>query len=127
MLEEASIAGNKDVVFALGMIMMAEGEAMKPQALQLLNAAYPRSSTRTMVIQNTMRKVELSLARIGKREVAFHGCNLTCTQHPPGGMDRGFIMRTPWLFGCDVCLWEACFMRFARMFGMLEYGDLFWD
>lgn len=28
-----------------------------------------------------------------------------------------FLMRTKWMFECDVFLWEVCFMRFSRIFG----------
>lgn len=123
MLEEASSAGQRDATFALGMLMLAEGKGMKKQALQLLSDAYPRSSPRTHIIKQTMLKVERILARDTRREIRFHGCLLTCTKHR-SGRDQGFAMGYKWLFECDVCLWEACFMRFGRIFGK-DYGDRF--
>ena len=123
MLEAASAAGKKEATFVLGMLMLAEGKARKPVALQLLNTTYPSPRSATEV-KATAQKVEFMLRRDGRRDIAFHGCQLTCKRHTCS-RDYGLVMGSPWLVGCDVCLWEACFMRFARVFGM-PYGDCFW-
>lgn len=58
MLEEASRAGQRDATFSIGMLMLAEGERMKKQALQLLSDVFPYSSPITQIVKQTMRKVD---------------------------------------------------------------------
>ena len=72
-----------------------------------------------------MRKVEGILARRGRMEVFFSGCIITCENLKQIGLDLDFERGTPWLFECDVCLWEACFRRFEMKFKMEYYVDLF--
>lgn len=115
-LEEASSAGNRDATFVLAMLMLVDGKAMQQQALQSLNAAYPRSCPRTSDVQKTMRKVESILRRNGRRKLKFHICRFTCTQHRKCFVGNSFEMGDDWLFGCDVCLWEICFRKFVRFF-----------
>lgn len=116
MLKEASRARQRDATFSMGVLMLAEGQRMKQQALQLLSDVFTCSSPRTQIVKQTMRTVECLLARDMRREIRFHGCFLTCIHHL-SLRDQGFLIRTKWLFECDVCLWKACFMRFGRILG----------
>ena len=118
MLEEASLFGNKKATYVMGMLLLAEGSERQPQALQLLNDAYPRSSERSSIIPQVLRKVETMLmVEEDRREIVFHGCSVHCPKHTTGRKDYALFHGHNWLFDCDFCLWAACFMSFARRLG----------
>ena len=121
MLEKASLAGNMESTFVLGMLMLAEGRGRQQQALQLLTDAYPISLARSQIIPALIKKVRDLLSWDGRREIRFHGCYLKFPVYK-SGMDYALMCRHNWIFGCDDCLWAGCFMSFANIFGK-DYGD----
>jgi hypothetical protein len=135
MLEQASNAGNRDATFALAMMMMAEGGARKQQALNLLNSAYPQTPQRTDDVVEIVERVQTFLERDAwmRKDIHFHSDHLPCPVHPAWFRELGFDMLDNTIFGCDVCLWAACFRKFGRIFGKNDvdhddmYGMEIWD
>ena len=69
MLEEASLAGNREATFVLGMLMLADGGGRQNHALQLLTDAYPISSAGSRIIPALLKKVGDVLSWEGRREI----------------------------------------------------------
>lgn len=128
MLQQASNAGNRDATFALAMLMMAEGGARKQQALNLLNSTYSQTPQRTDDVLAIVEKVQTFLLRDAwRRQIIFHPSRLHCPEHPAWFREEGFDTRDNMVFGCDVCVWAACFRKFGRLFGIndVDHDDLY--
>ena len=119
MLEEASALGHLDSTFVLGMMLMAEGRHRKHEALDMLNNAYRRAKGKWN-LRATCSKVHLHLNREGRKHVHFHGFHRSCALHKSVvSVSDAFVNGYKWVFMCEICLWDACFVRFSREFGII--------
>ena len=119
MLEEASSLGHLDSIFVLGMMLMDEGRNRKQEALDMLNIAYRRANGKWN-LRATCSKVHLHLNREGRKHVHFHGFHRSCALHKSVvSVSDAFVNGYKWVFMCEICLWDACFVRFSREFGII--------
>nr|KAJ0217705.1 hypothetical protein LSAT_V11C300129140 [Lactuca sativa] len=92
LLQDATDKEQVDAIFVLGMVLMAEGSERKQEALIMLNNSFI----------NTIRSWNL---------------RQTCYKHPSlSSYGIALMHEYSWLFNCDICLWDACFDEFAKMF-----------
>ncbi|CAI9259546.1 unnamed protein product [Lactuca saligna] len=118
-LEEASAVGDLDSTFVLGMMLMAERRHGKQEALDMLNNADRRAKGKWH-LRATCSKVHLHLNREGRKHVHFHGFHRTCTMHKSViSVSDAFVNVYKWVFRCEICLWDACFVSFSREFGII--------
>jgi hypothetical protein len=117
-IEKASKLGQSDAIFVEGMLMMAEGYHRKQEALRLLNDGY-RKSGRKWNISAILGKIQRVLNRGDRKPLEFHGCYITCQLHQDSSrLSRASMhFQDKWLADCPVCLWDAAFMAFGRIFG----------
>lgn len=126
MMQQASNLGQRDATFVLGMLVMGESQERQAEAKQLL------TSTRTRLaglwdVARTANKVRRLLAdpRIvwrAKRE--YTNCILCCPKHKVlhgQTLRDAFFHRRAWLFDCNVCLWDACYINFVSTFGIFYF------
>ena len=119
MLEEASALGHLDSTFVLGMMVMAKGRHRKQEDLEMLNNAYRRAKGKWN-LRATCSKVHLHLNREGRKHVHFHGFHRSCALHKSVvSVSDAFVNGYKWVFMCEICLWDACFVRFSREFGII--------
>ncbi|CAI9277178.1 unnamed protein product [Lactuca saligna] len=118
-LEKASTLGHLDSSFILGIMLMAEGRQRKQDALDMLNNAYRKTKV-TWNLRATCSKVHLHLNRDWRKHVHFHGFRRTCVMHRSLiGVSDAVVNGYKWVFRYEICLWDACFVRFARQFGII--------
>nr|KAJ0226106.1 hypothetical protein LSAT_V11C100038840 [Lactuca sativa] len=52
-----------------------------------------------------------------KKEALIMLNNVSCVKHPSvSSYETTFIYQYKWLLNCEICLWDACSVKFARMF-----------
>nr|KAJ0226050.1 hypothetical protein LSAT_V11C100027170 [Lactuca sativa] len=116
--QDAADKGQLDVIFVLGMMLMAEGNERKQEALIMLNNTYI-NTRRCWNRIHTCYKVQSHLVRRSK-QIQFHGLHKRCAKHPSVSCyGTTFMYQYIWLFNCDICLWDACLVKFARMFDII--------
>nr|KAJ0194751.1 hypothetical protein LSAT_V11C700371370 [Lactuca sativa] len=119
MLEEAFALGHLDSTFVLGMMVLAKGRHRKQEALDMLNNAYRRAKGKWNLRANCS-KVHLNLNREGRKHVHFHGIRKTFAMHKSIiSVSDAFVNGYKWVFRCEICLWDACFVSFSREFGII--------
>ncbi|CAI9291525.1 unnamed protein product [Lactuca saligna] len=119
MLEEAFALGHLGSTFVLGMMLMAEGRHRKQEALDMLNNGYCKANGKWH-LRATLSKVNLHLNREGRKHVHFHGFHRSCALHKSVvSVSDAFVNGYKWVFMCEICLWDACFVRFSREFGII--------
>ncbi|CAI9259353.1 unnamed protein product [Lactuca saligna] len=115
LLQDAAVQGKLDAIFVLGMMLMAEGIERKQEDLIMLNNAY-FNTRRSWNIRHTCNKVKNHLVR-RKKQIKFHGLRRSCAKHPSmSSYGTTFMYQHSWLLNCDIFLWDACLVKFARMF-----------
>ena len=120
MLEEAFALEHLDSTFVLGMMLMAEERHRKQEALDMLNNDYRRANGKWN-LRATCSKVHLHLNREWRKHVHFHGFHRSCyTLHKSiVSVSDAFVNGYKWVFMCEICLWDACFVWFFREFGII--------
>ena len=119
LLDEASALGHLDSTFFFRMMLMADGRHRKQEALEMLNNAY-RIENGKWNLKATCSKVHLHLNREGRKHVHFHGFHRTCVMHKSMiSVSDAFENGYKWVFRCEICLWDACFVRFSMEFGII--------
>ncbi|CAI9282274.1 unnamed protein product [Lactuca saligna] len=114
LLQDVADQGQLDVIFILGMMLMAEGIERKKEAMIMLNNAYV-NTRRSWNLRHTCYKVQNHLVRRSK-QIKFHGLHRSCAKHPSVSSYGTTFMKYSWSLNCEICLWDACFVKFARMF-----------
>ncbi|CAI9281948.1 unnamed protein product [Lactuca saligna] len=117
LLQEAANKGQLDAVFILGMLLMAEGSERKQEALIMLNNAYI-NTRRSWNLRQTGYKVRSYLVRRRRsKQIQLQGLNKSYAKHPfVSRYGKSFMHEYSWLFNCDISLWDACLVKFAKMF-----------
>nr|KAJ0197269.1 hypothetical protein LSAT_V11C700367820 [Lactuca sativa] len=124
MLEEASALGHLDSTFVLGMMLKAKGIHREHEALEMLNTAY-RSTIATWNVEATCSKVHLHLNREERKQVHFHGFHRTCVMHKSViSVSDAFVNGYKWVFRCQICLWDACFVRMLNTRSCCSLNDI---
>ncbi|CAI9278459.1 unnamed protein product [Lactuca saligna] len=124
MLEEASVLGNLDSTFVLGMMLMAEGRHRKQEALNMLNNAYRRAKGKWN-LRATCSTVHVHLNRERGKYVHFHGFHRSCAlQNSVISVSDAFVNGYRWVFMCEICLWDACFIRMSNTRSFRSLDDL---
>nr|KAJ0220779.1 hypothetical protein LSAT_V11C200065400 [Lactuca sativa] len=115
LLQNATDQGQLDAIFILGMMLVAEGIEWKQEALIMLNNAYV-NNTRSWNLRHTCNKIQNHLVRKSK-QITFHGLHSGCAKHPSvSSYVIAFINQYSWLLNCEILLWDAVFVKRARMF-----------
>nr|KAJ0192793.1 hypothetical protein LSAT_V11C800440240 [Lactuca sativa] len=100
LLQDAADQGQLDAIFILGMILTTEGIEREQEGLIMLNNAYV-NTRRSSNLRHTCNKVQNHLLS----EASFYESYGTT-----------FMYQYSWLLNCEIYLWDACFVKFARMF-----------
>nr|KAJ0190696.1 hypothetical protein LSAT_V11C800425060 [Lactuca sativa] len=86
------------------------------EALIMLNHSYI-NTRRSWNQRQTCYKVRIRSVR-GRRskQIQFHGLHKSCAKHPSvRSYGKALMHQYSSLFNCDICLWYACLVKFARM------------
>nr|KAJ0192953.1 hypothetical protein LSAT_V11C800438960 [Lactuca sativa] len=115
LLQDAADQGQVDAIFVLGMMLMAEGIERKQEALIMLNNVYV-NTRRNWNLRHTCNKFQNHLVRRSK-QIKSHGLHRSCAKHPSvSSYGIAFMYQYSWLLNCEICFWDACFVKFCRMF-----------
>lgn len=118
-LQKTAGKGQKDAIFMNAMLLLVESRRNKEEALKVLNDAF-RGSGRTNEVHQILSRIGgLVFGRHSDQlKLIFHGCTRTCRTHHGNKYGRAFSSQYQWILDCNVCFWEACFVKFASIFYM---------